>query len=533
MPVVRFTDSWLRSLKADKGYDEYFDSELKGFFVRVTPGGTRVFSVMCRRGDARERKPVGVYSRDEHGMSLADARRTAAALQYEFKGDKTSTTIKQGDLFKIPFPDLALRFIEEYSKIKKVTWRVDEERIARHLLPAWKGLEANEISGRHVLTLLKSLRPTPVEHNHVKSLVSKMYKWGIKEGLVEINPAAGIEKEDPGNGKERVYDENEIRRIWTASEQMPLCEGAYYRFGFMVGQRLGSNLRGGRNPKKHTLTAEQKKKRSQSEDRGEILFMEWSEIDWNNAWWTIPGTRTKNGLEHRVPLMPTAIELLRQIQADQHRRHLTSTYVWLMTRPGATENRAYVHKAAELVRLRPDQSDSVLSRELHTAFPDHAFEACRMQIRRIRNRKPSQGRAAAARPPLYPRKQYLKVRQLSGVVDFSPHDIRRTVGTMLTSSRVPREELAKLFNHISRKKNSDVTGIYDRYGYDIEKRDMIDFWEIKLKAILANDPTTNLNYRAFVTQRWAEQQRAEAERLVAHLASAPASTSTRPTPTTP
>lgn len=36
--------------------------------------------------------------------------------------------------------------------------------------------------------------------------------------------------------------------------------------------------------------------------KGEILGAEWSEIDLEAGWWTIPEDKAKNGIQHRVPL---------------------------------------------------------------------------------------------------------------------------------------------------------------------------------------------------------------------------------------
>jgi integrase len=43
----------------------------------------------------------------------------------------------------------------------------------------------------------------------------------------------------------------------------------------------------------------------------ECTAMRWSELDLDNAVWTIPGERMKLGREHRVPLSPRVVEILR------------------------------------------------------------------------------------------------------------------------------------------------------------------------------------------------------------------------------
>jgi integrase len=48
---------------------------------------------------------------------------------------------------------------------------------------------------------------------------------------------------------------------------------------------------------------------------GETLGGTWSEVDLDAATWTIPGKRMKAGREHRVPLPPRAVAILREMQA--------------------------------------------------------------------------------------------------------------------------------------------------------------------------------------------------------------------------
>lgn len=48
----------------------------------------------------------------------------------------------------------------------------------------------------------------------------------------------------------------------------------------------------------------------------EVLHAQWSEFDLDQAVWTIPANRMKAGREHRVPLSPAALTLLRGLKAD-------------------------------------------------------------------------------------------------------------------------------------------------------------------------------------------------------------------------
>jgi integrase len=47
---------------------------------------------------------------------------------------------------------------------------------------------------------------------------------------------------------------------------------------------------------------------------GEILGMNWPEIDLDKKIWTVPADRMKAGREHRVPLSLPAVAILRQFE---------------------------------------------------------------------------------------------------------------------------------------------------------------------------------------------------------------------------
>jgi integrase len=48
---------------------------------------------------------------------------------------------------------------------------------------------------------------------------------------------------------------------------------------------------------------------------GEVIGATWGEIDLEAKIWTVPASRMKAGREHRVPLSPAAVAVLRQMQA--------------------------------------------------------------------------------------------------------------------------------------------------------------------------------------------------------------------------
>jgi integrase len=76
---------------------------------------------------------------------------------------------------------------------------------------------------------------------------------------------------------------------------------------------------------------------------GEVLGLQWSEIDLDRKVWTVPATRIKAGREHRVPLSPRAVEILEAMRAVR-----VSDYVF----PGYRAGRPLGDMALHLVRER-------------------------------------------------------------------------------------------------------------------------------------------------------------------------------------
>ncbi|MDA1315120.1 MAG: tyrosine-type recombinase/integrase [Acidobacteria bacterium] len=66
------------------------------------------------------------------------------------------------------------------------------------------------------------------------------------------------------------------------------------------------------------------------------------------------------------------------------------------------------------------------------------------------------------------------------VVHFTPHDLRRSVASHLASLGVERLVIGKILNHTEK----GVTSVYDRHGYDQEKRRALMKWDRRLREIV-------------------------------------------------
>jgi integrase len=104
--------------------------------------------------------------------------------------------------------------------------------------------------------------------------------WFEREGL-EHDLGARLKKVAKERPRERTLTLEEVRAVYAATEHMGPLWRPYFRILLLTLQR-----------------------------RKEVAAMEWSEIKWDQRRWEMPGTITKNGHPHVVPLSEPARQIL-------------------------------------------------------------------------------------------------------------------------------------------------------------------------------------------------------------------------------
>jgi integrase len=77
-------------------------------------------------------------------------------------------------------------------------------------------------------------------------------------------------------------------------------------------------------------------------------------------------------------------------------------------------------------------------------------------------------------------KALVRIQRATGI-DFVAHDFRRTAASMMTGMGIPRLTVKKILNHTE----SDITAVYDRHSYDIEKREALEAWAKRFMIIVS------------------------------------------------
>ncbi len=325
MPNVKLTKRVVEAAKPDDRDLILWDSELKGFGLKVTPRGKRVYFLYYRTHDGQQRRPkIG-----NHGaVTCEQARETAQQwLADVSRGGDPSAARKKKKGAPI-VADLAERYMADHASGKKARSAENDERIWRlHILPAFGNKKVHAIEFDDVAKLHRSMRGNSVNANRVRALLSKAFnlaeKWKWRPD--GSNPCRHVTRYEEIPRKEYL-DSDKLRRLgkvlaevereqWDTPSIVPLI-----RLLILTGCRLR-----------------------------EIMLAEWEWVDMEAGTLTLPDS--KSG-EKTILLTPPALAVLAAIE-----RREDNPFIIAGKKPGThlvTPNKPWgqIKKRADLPGLR-------------------------------------------------------------------------------------------------------------------------------------------------------------------------------------
>jgi integrase len=197
-----------------------FDSEVKGFGLRIYPSGQKTYVFEYRpgaggRSETKKRATIGSateFTPDE-ARKLADKLRASVKVGVDPQGDKAKARAA------VSIENLTKDFLTEHveAKRKANTIASYEQIINSHILPRLGKMKAKDVTGTHVAKLHFDMRATPSMANKTIAVISSMYSFAFKRGLVPKgeNPAEDVEKYEE-TGVERLLSSLELERLGAA-----------------------------------------------------------------------------------------------------------------------------------------------------------------------------------------------------------------------------------------------------------------------------------------------------------------------------
>jgi integrase len=203
---------------AGPGSDDQFlwDRDVKGFGLKITPTGTKVYILQYRCQGRLRRYTIG-----RHGSpwTAEEARAEAVRLLAQAVRGVDPADAKHADRADITFAVFAERYLNEHADLhkKKRSASLDRQLLRSHVLPAIGARRLTQITRVEVARMHRSLAETPIAGNRALTLTSAMLsraeRWGLRpEGS---NPCRNIEKFKERR-RERFLSEVEIARLGEA-----------------------------------------------------------------------------------------------------------------------------------------------------------------------------------------------------------------------------------------------------------------------------------------------------------------------------
>lgn len=272
-----------------------------GLALQVTDTGARSWVLRVKVGSKRRDMGLGSYP----GVTLALAREKARqAREHVAAGndpildrERARSALRAEQARLVTFRQAAEKFIAGRASAWRnakhgAQWAATLEQYA---YPVIGSLHVGDVTQGHVLRILEPIWTTKTETaSRVRGRIENVLDWATARGhRTGANPAqwkGHLDKILPAPRRVAAVEHHPAVPI----DEAPSFYAALRQRDGIAARALEFAL----------LTAARS---------GEARGATWAEIDLERALWTVPAARMKAGIEHRVPLSPAAVQLLRAL----------------------------------------------------------------------------------------------------------------------------------------------------------------------------------------------------------------------------
>ncbi|MBM3270853.1 MAG: tyrosine-type recombinase/integrase [Candidatus Sericytochromatia bacterium] len=404
----RFTKAAIDRLAADPGGKRltYWDSEVKGLALQVTPKGAKSFYTVRRvRGGGPEWVRIGPFPE----ITVEQARQAGRETTAKLAAGRSVATQRREER-------------ADYTFLELFTWWID--------LPGKQGPKSAAYKRNCLAQLDSYLKPiagrkartlTRQEIRHLHEAIGRNHgPYAANRTLATVRSVI-----NKSIAHERFSGENPATRIETfpeVSRERRLLPGEVARFLEAVAAEPNADIRD------YVLLSLFTGAR-----KSNVLAMRWAQIDLDGGIWHLP--TTKNGKPQVIPLGPEELAILHtrrqggggDILPPAHNRTLAQK----LPKPG---NGASSDVCIPFGRPR------TVARHPEWVFPS----------------------ASASGHLAEPKKGWRRILERAQITDLHLHDLRRTLGSFMADAGVATATIGKALNHLS----PAATAIYARLSID-------------------------------------------------------------------
>lgn len=287
MATDKITKSVVEAMPASDKNEFLWDTEIKGFGVKRTPAGSKVYIYEYKSGGrAGKTKRVTI---GKHGAITPDQARTKARkLSAEIVDGKDPAAEKRKakrDIVELAFNTVAEKYLASYQGRSSYGTLVSIFRL--HILPKLRDTPLPAITRADIRAVIEAIPESSVANRRNAYLaLSALFSSVIEKEMIEVNPIAGLAPPPKPKSRDRVLSDSELLTVWNAAGEMGYPFGTHIRLLIATGQR-----------------------------REEVAALDWAELNQSEATWTLPASRSKNGTASIIPLNALAIAELDMIAA--------------------------------------------------------------------------------------------------------------------------------------------------------------------------------------------------------------------------
>jgi integrase len=288
MPRIKLSKRVIDALPISKSDTVYWDHDLTGFGVKVTPKGRKVFIVLYRTGGAgsKLRKyTIGLYGRVTlHQARLAAQKVFAAKLEGRDLAAEKQEAKRRIVVDRVE--ELLEAFIAQHLSQNRSGAEISR-LLRREIGRPWTGRSIHDINKRDVVEVVTAIeqRGAPVAANKTLKSIKTFLRWCVGRAVLDQSPAEGVPLPAKQIARDRLLDDEELARIILAARTIGGPYGGIVELLVLAGQR-----------------------------REEVAGLTWDELNFLQRVWTIPKSRTKNAKAHIVHLSDQSMAVLKAFE---------------------------------------------------------------------------------------------------------------------------------------------------------------------------------------------------------------------------
>jgi integrase len=401
---MKLTKATVGGLELPTGKTDHiiFDEDLPGFGLRLragTKGTKRTWIVQYRTMSGHRRMVLGDVRKLDADKARKEAKQRLAkvALGNDPQAEKQAERERSADTFgSVVELYLAAKTMTLRPKTLKETTRY----LKKHAKPLHR-LPLHKITRRDIAARLAAIGNDSglVAADHARTALRGFYTWAMREGIVDENPVINAGHPVKPKSRQRVLSTAELVEVLNAVADDDY--GWIVRLLALTGQR-----------------------------REEVAGMRRSELNEQEATWTIPKERTKNKCEQKIVLPAAAWEIIKNVP-------------------------------------KRDERDLLFGRR--GPFSGFSKSKLALDARILEARREAASKAG------------MPVDDLKPMDPWTLHDLRRTVDTMMGDELGVLPHIVEaLLNHVK----GGVEGVYNKAKYMPQVKAALALWADHLRSLV-------------------------------------------------